>query len=304
MSINQNYSFNYSANSIGSFSLPHLETITFQKSHSRIFFKLPLILNLNQYQLRQELYSQIQNINGFLKFNTGQNRNLNYCMGNLYNHEVHYSTIPDNHQIFLTCETNVRDFLEWERLRNGNEIIANLELSFSTSYAKMEDSWTIQEQGRYFERSLTIQYPISQKVWIHFLHQLGLYEFHLFELNNPNEDDPNLKRISSAVQESIDFFYQGGPLGWKNSVSKIRDAMNLLDKVNPLPAKNGKPNKDQSRRERWIESYRCLKNLVHLSQHPEDDSDEWSREEAQAILTSFIGFWNVRKSLFLENNPE
>lgn len=304
MSINQNYSFNYSANSIGSFSLPHIETITFQKSHSRIFFKLPLVLNLNQYQFKPELYSQIQNINGFLKLNTNQNYQLNYNLGNLYNHEVFYSSIPDNHRIFLTCETNVSDLLEWEKLRNGNEIIANIELHLSTSYAKMEDSWTIQEQGKIFDQNLSIQYPIPQKVWIQFLTQLRMYEFHLFELNNPISNDPDTARISSAVQESIDFFYQGGPLGWKNSVSKIRDAMNLLDKVNSLPAKKEKPNKDQSRTERWIESYRSLKILVHLSQHPEDDSDDWSREEAQAILTSFLGFWNVRKSLFLDKNPE
>lgn len=302
--MNQNYSFNYSGYSVGSFSLPHLESIEFQKSHSRIFFKLPIVLNLNQYQLKQELYSQIQNINGFLKLNTNQNHHLNYCLGNLYNHEVFYSTIRENLTIFLTCETNITDLIEWERLRNGNEVIANLDLTFSTSYAKMEDGWAIQEQGRIFDRNLVIQYPIPQKVWIHFLNQLGLYEFHLFELNNPIQEDPNLKRVSSAVQESIDFFYQGGPLGWKNSVSKIRDAMNLLDKVSPLPAKNEKSNKELSRRERWIESYRSLKSLAHLSQHPEDDSDEWSREEAQAILTSFIGFWNVRKSLFLEKNPE
>ncbi|PJZ79864.1 hypothetical protein [Leptospira meyeri] len=304
MNGNQNYSFNYSAYEIGSFSLPHLEFISFEKSHSRIFLKLPLVLNLNQYQLKDELYSQIHNINGYLKFNTNQNRQLNYCLGNLHNHEVFYSLIRENLTIFLTCETNISDLIEWERLRNGNEIIADLDIKFSISYAKMEDSWSIQEQGRIFERNLAIQYPIPQKVWIHFLNKLGLYEFHLFELNNSIPEDPNLKRISSAVSESIDFFYQGGPLGFRNSVSKIRDAMNLLDKLCSLPARNGKVSKELSRSERWIESYRSLKNLVHLSQHPEDDSDEWSRAEAQAILTSFLGFWEIRKSLFPQKNSE
>lgn len=302
--MNQNYSFDYSGYGVGSFSLPHLESIEFQKSYSRIFFKLPLVLNLNQYQFKQELYSQIQNINGFLKLNTNQNHQLNFCLGNLYNHEVFYSSIPENHTIFLTCEINITDLIEWERLRNGNEIKANLDLNFSTSYAKMEGSWTIQEKGRIFNQNLSIQYPIPQKVWIQFLNQLGLYEFHLFELNHPISNDPDTARISSAVRESIDFFYQGGSLGWKNSVSKIRDAMNLLDKLSPLPAKNEKSNKELSRRERWIESYRSLKNLVHLSQHPEDDSDDWSRAEAQAILTSFLGYWEIRKSLFLKRVAE
>jgi hypothetical protein len=299
-----NYSFNYSDYQIGSFSLPHLESIPFEKSHSRIFLKLPLVLNLNHYRNESHLYSLIQNIRGILKLNANQNYQLDYCLGNLYSHDVFYSSIPENHRIFLTCETNITDLIEWERLRNGNEINANLELIFSTSYVKILDSWTVQEKGRSFDSNLTIQYPIPRKVWIHFLNQLGLYEFHLFELNNPVEDDPDLKRISSAVQESIDSFYHGGPLGWKNSVSKIRDAMNHLDKLDPLPTKNGKASKDQSRSERWIEAYRSLKILVHLSQHPEDDSDEWSRAEAQAILTSFLGFWNVRNSLSPVKNPE
>jgi hypothetical protein len=299
-----NYSFKYSDYQIGSFSLPHLESILFEKSHSRIFLKLPLVLNLNHYRNDGHLYSLIQNIRGILKLNANQNYQLDYCLGNLYNHDVFYSSIPENHRIFLTCETNITDLIEWERLRNGSEINANLELIFSTSYVKILDSWTIQEKGRSFDSNLTIQYPIPRKVWIHFLNQLGLYEFHLFELNNPVEDDPDLKRISSAVQESIDSFYHGGPLGWKNSVSKIRDAMNHLDKLDPLPTKNGKASKDQSRSERWIEAYRSLKILVHLSQHPEDDSDEWSRAEAQAILTSFLGFWNVRNTISSEKNPE
>ena len=75
----------------------------------------------------------------------------------------------------------------------------------------------------------------------------------------------------------------------------IRDSEKLFD----LPAgkPDGKTNKELSRKERWIDSYHSLKRIVHLSQHPEDDSDEWSRAEAQAILTSFLGFWNVRKIL-------
>ena len=183
MNGNHNYSFQYSNYQIGSFSLPHLETIRFEKSHSRIFFKLPLVLNLNHYKNDTHLYSLIQNIRGTLRLNTNQNYQINYCLGNLSNQEIFDSAIRDNLTIYLNCETNVTDIIEWERLRNGSEIIANLELIFSTSYTKILDSWTVQEQGRSFDINLTIQYPIPQQVWIHFLNQLGLYEFHLFELN-------------------------------------------------------------------------------------------------------------------------
>ncbi|WP_411823665.1 hypothetical protein [Leptospira sp. 'Mane'] len=252
-------------------------------------------------------YGFLENTIGKLKAYTEHLYQQKFLLATVRNEEALCSYwLKENYWFQLECETTIADLFEFERLRNGNEPKFDFDLKFHITWARE----IVKNEGFTFDWKLNVDvhipFVIPQKTWINFLNKLGLFEYHLFELNNPIQDSPEMVRISSAVKESIDFFYQGGPMGWKNSVSKIRDAMNLLDKLYPLPSrdKDKKQDKDLTRNERWIESYRSLKNLAHLSQHPEDDPDEWSRDEAQVVLTSFLGVWSLRKFLVKKDTPE
>ncbi|MCG9873780.1 MAG: hypothetical protein MH321_03210 [Leptospiraceae bacterium] len=294
------YNFIYENCDFGNFSIPPLDEIKFSKSKSRIFIKLPLILNLTNFKNLKEYISILKNINGFMTCNTTQNHNLNYPLSKLENYEFYHSGMREDLWIFLNSELNINDLLEWERLRNGNDMVANLELTFSNYYVVSENGNLSNNQSLEFNNCIKIPYPIAQKVWMDFINRLNLFEYHLFELNNPIQDSEEMKRISSIVRESIHFFNLGGPMNWKNSVQKIREAMNH---IGDLKKKSMNIETHEKKREdRWSDFFLALRALPNLAVHSEVDNGEWSREEAQAILTSFLGFWNIKDSILKERN--
>jgi len=290
--------FFYENCDFGNFSIPPLDEIKFSKSKSRIFIELPLILNLTNFKNLKENISVLKNINGFMKCNTTQNHNLNYPLGKIENNDFYHSGFSEEFGIYLNMEMTIIDLLEWERLRNGNEMIANLKLTFSNYYVVSENGNLSNNQSLEFNNSIKIDYPIPQKVWMDFINRLNLFEYHLFELNNPIQDSEEMKCISSTVREAIHFFYLGGSMNWKISVQKVREAMNHIGDLKK--ASKDKKTNEKTREDRWLDYFLALKALPNLAVHGEDDNGEWSREEAQAILTSFLGIWNIKDSILTE----
>lgn len=294
----QTYSIDYLGSQIGTFSVPLLESLHYTRSYSRIFFNLPLILNLNVYSNKENLHPKIQCIRGYLKLNTNKSLNIDYTIGDLSNQEIFHYPIRDNLLINLQCETNIADLLEWERLRNGNEINGRLELNYTNSYQSIDENDHVLYQSKEKNKSISIPYPIPQKVWMDFINRLNLFEYHLFELNNPIQDSEEMKRVSSTVREAIHFFYLGGSMNWKISVQKVREAMNHFGDLKK--ASKDKKTNEKTRVDRWLDYFLALKALPNLAVHGEVDNAEWSREEAQAILTSFLGIWNIKDSILAE----
>lgn len=138
-------------------------------------------------------------------------------------------------------------------------------------------------------RRANFSYQPSLEHWVEIIGRLRIAELVLFEVpvvtNNSEQSEINL-----AIRKSIDYFYHGGSLGFKEVVANIRIGMEKAESIYGIPKYDDSwRSPDANRTQRLYLNWHSLKKLTHLAHH---ETDEWNREEAQYVLTSFLSLMN------------
>jgi hypothetical protein len=138
-------------------------------------------------------------------------------------------------------------------------------------------------------RRAKFSYQPGLEQWIKINRKLRIAELVLFEIPIAVSDSAQ-GEIDVAIKRAIDFFYHGGSLGFKEVVANIRIAMEKAEIALSIPSFNeGWRKNEATRMERFFLNWYSLKKLTQLAHH---EADEWSREEAQYVLTSFLSIIN------------
>ncbi|MES0490278.1 MAG: hypothetical protein ABUK01_09820 [Leptospirales bacterium] len=269
-----------------------------------MFIEFPAEIELKWFGPENLYQPLIHGMNGFLygKYTvTGEK----YLLGRVgYPHRIELGSPSDDYQFNITAEINVADLIEWEKLRKGQEPVFEFHLDdFYVSAHQFGEHREYIKKLRTYRRGANLTVKLNRDRWVDALNQTRLYNYQVVELPNSLSDSEENIKITKSINEAITNFEQGGPMGWRGCVASIRDAVNHLEKFNNLQIDNNKKDKSLNRNERWVRFYKGLKNLAHQAHHTENDDAEWSRDEAQLILTSFIGLMKLKNAL-LQQNPE
>lgn len=182
------------------------------------------------------------------------------------------------------------DFALIERSRGERPIRIELALQFVIQEMQQDTSTQVWiAVGTPMPRAALLGLTPAKEEWIGILRRLRIAELALFELPIPLGDSEQTD-LNLALKKAIDHFYHGGTLGYKEVVANIRIAMEKAEPILGIPKFTDDWRKDGATRiERLFLNWHSLKKLTHLAHH---EPDEWSRDEAQYVLTSFISFMN------------
>ena len=138
-------------------------------------------------------------------------------------------------------------------------------------------------------RRTTFAFQPSIEAWIGIIQRLHIAELILFEIPI-SVTDSGRAELNLAIKKAVDHFYHGGSLGFKEVVANIRIAMEKAAPILGVPPAKDIPKGDEAtRNDRFYLSWYALKKLTHLAHH---EPDEWSRDEAQYVLSSFLSLMN------------
>lgn len=87
---------------------------------------------------------------------------------------------------------------------------------------------------------------------------------------------------------------QGGESGWEGCIAKVRQALELRARIDPVPSGPGKDSREQDRAERLNELAKALFHYCSLASHSDRHVTRWTRADAVLSLSTLCALLAAR----------
>ncbi len=215
-----------------------------------------------------------------------------------------------NHYLGAIPESSSRVRLEWrgplatmalyERIRDGRPPVFRFDvfgdLCFLLDVEGFSSRLRSEPVGAAVYGRVEVEY--KPEAWKKVLQDLGVAHVLLLEVPLPASPPAGWDEVWRHVRDAMQSFEQGGNIGWKNCVASLREALTEWQAVDPEDlGEFKKPSRTdleaRTSRQRFDVLRWHLRQVAHLGPHR--PADEWTRDEALLVLSTFAALIAVRK---------